>query len=145
MNTSDSNIRIFNESAALIFSELYKNFPVPISLNYITLSNTLDNIEDTIDRHKILDVLINTVAWLKNSGYIWLDSESEVEVYGVVLSPKGLEVLKILPQASAGDKLTIGERLIQLKDNCSNEEKEALIQTALTEGCKLPTMKNKGV
>jgi len=135
-NNAANNIDIFNESAALIFSELYKSFPVPLYLQYENMTKQLFKDDDTIDRNNHLEVFINTIAWLKTSGYIWLDSESEMEVYGVVLSQKGLEVLKITPDSS-NDNISIGDRLAETNGECAAEEKSALIKQAITFGSKI--------
>ena len=135
-NPSVHNIDIFNESTALIFSELYKNFPVPVYLNYESLTKKLFKDHDSVTRENNLDVLINTISWLKTSGYIWLDSESEMEVYGVVLSQKGLEVLKIIPTPSKNNS-SIGEILAEIHGQTTHEERAKLINLAISEGSKL--------
>ena len=132
MKSKTNNIETFNESAALIFSQLYDNFPVPVCLTYQTLANTLCT-EENIDPNHVIDVFINTLSWLKKSGYIWLDSESEREAYGVVLNPKGLEVLKIIPTTDE-DNRSIGERLSDKDKPCTQQEKTALINLALSNG-----------
>lgn len=135
MNKSPGNIELFNESAALIFAELYKNFPVPVCLHYNNLATILCKHDANINQEECLEVLINTVAWLKKSDYIWLDSESELEVFGVVLNPRGYEVLKISPDSST-ESTTIGERLINTNNASTKDERAALIKCALTEGYK---------
>ena len=79
VDNSIQNIDIFNASAALILGELYKNIPVPIALNYQYLSSRLFK-DDAIPQEKIIEVFINTVTWLKKSGFIWLDAEGEIDV-----------------------------------------------------------------
>ena len=135
MSDSVSNIDIFYASAALIFTELYKNVPVPITLNYAYLSSIIFQDESTSTREKITEVFINTVTWLKKSGYIWLDSESEQDVYGALLSPKGLEVLSITPDSQHTAE-TIGEKLVALEKGNSQEDRAALVKFAISEGTK---------
>ena len=134
MSKTIQNIDIFNASAALIFSELYKNIPVPTSLNYQNLSSQIFKDNETISQDKIISVFINTVTWLKKSGFIWLDSEGELDVYGALLSPKGLEVLSIIPDTSISGE-TIGNQLTSLP--AENAETADLIQIAITAGSKL--------
>ena len=134
MDKSIQNIDIFNASAALIFSELYKNIPVPITLNYQNLSSQIYKENDAVPQDKIIAVLINTVTWLKKSGFIWLDAEGELDVYGALLSPKGLEVLSIIPE-TAIDAEPIGKQLASLPSEST--ELAALIQIAITAGSKL--------
>lgn len=135
MHNRTNNITIFNASVALILSELYKNFPVPVCLTYQTLADTLCEQSD-VDRNDVISVTINTISWLKKSGYIWLDSESEREVFGVVLNPKGLEVLKITPDTDE-DNRTIGERLTDPDKTYALDEREKLISLALSEGINI--------
>ena len=134
MSKTIQNIDIFNASAALIFSELYKNIPVPTALNYQNLSSQIFKNNETISQEKIISVFINTVTWLKKSGFIWLDSEGELDVYGALLSPKGLEVLSIIPDTSITSE-TIGNQLTSLP--AENAETADLIQIAITAGSKL--------
>jgi len=136
LGSSTDNIDIFNDAAALVFSELYSSFPVPVCLNYGSLATKLCDTDQTIAQAQGLIVLINTVAWLRKSGYIWLDSESELEVFGVVLNPRGLEILKLRPDAPEDDT-TIGERLADTGNVTTREERAALIRLALTEGCRM--------
>jgi len=137
VDKSIQNIDIFNASAALIFSELYKNIPVPITLNYQNLSSQIHKDNDTVSQEIIIAVFINTVTWLKKSGFIWLDAEGELDVYGALLSPKGLEVLSIIPEISI-DGEPIGKQLTSLQSESTNTDIAALIQIAITAGSKLP-------
>ena len=134
MDKSIQNIDIFNASAALIFSELYKNIQVPITLNYQNLSSQIYNENDAVSQDNIIAVFINTVTWLKKSGFIWLDAEGELDVYGALLSPKGLEVLSIIPE-TAIDGEPIGEQLSSQPPE--SKEIASLIQIAITAGSKL--------
>lgn len=136
----DTNIETFNESVAIIFEELYKSFPIPIGLSYNDLAITLFKDDDEpIDHEQNLDVVENTILWLKNSGYIWYDTTSEMQVYAAVLSPKGLEILKVIPTSLTEDS-TIGESLINFAKDGTKETRASLIALALTEGYKLLTM-----
>ena len=80
MDNSLKNIDLFNASAALIFAELYSNIPVPTTLNYQNLSSRIFSNDETISQQKNIEVFINTVTWLRKSGYIWLDAEGELDV-----------------------------------------------------------------
>lgn len=135
MDNSIQNIDIFNASAALILGELYKNIPVPIALNYQYLSSRLFK-DDAIPQEKIIEVFINTVTWLKKSGFIWLDAEGEIDVHGALLSPKGLEVLSIITESSNTNE-SIGERLVAMENEHTNEDRAALVNVAITAGSKL--------
>ena len=137
MENSDNNIEIFNESVAIIFEELYRNFPIPISLNYNDLAIKLFKVEGEIEDHtQNIVVLESTVKWLKNSGYIWFGMIGDAKVDGAVLSPKGLEVLKVVPD-SLSEKISIGDRLLGFAKNSTREVRVSLIKIALTEGYKI--------
>lgn len=134
-----ANIEVFNESVALVFGELYKSFPVPVGLSYNDLAITLFKDDgDVVEYEKVLDVFESTVLWLKDAGYIWFDTTSEMQVFGAVLSPKGLEILKVVP-TSLTEGSTIGDSLINFANEGSKEIRASLITLALTEGYKLLT------
>ena len=136
MDNSLKNIDLFNASAALIFAELYSNIPVPITLNYQNLSSRIFSNDETISQEKNIEVFINTVTWLRKSGYIWLDAEGELDVYGALLSPKGLEVLTIIPESSVNGE-TIGDRLSSSEKNNTHENRATLVKTAISAGSQL--------
>ena len=136
MDSSLKNIDLFNASAALIFAELYSSIPVPITLNYQNLSSRIFSNEKTISQEKNIEVFINTVTWLRKSGYIWLDAESELDVYGALLSPKGLEVLTIIPESSNNGE-TIGDQLSSSETNNKDEYRATLVKIAITAGSQL--------
>lgn len=136
MDSSLKNIDLFNASAALIFGELYRNIPVPITLNYQNLSSRLFPDDKPASREKNIEVFINTVTWLRKSGYIWLDAEGELDVYGALLSPKGLEVLSIIPDSSDKGE-TIGDQLSSPEANNSREHRAMLVKTAISAGSQL--------
>ena len=136
MDSSLKNIDLFNASAALIFAELYSSIPVPITLNYQNLSSRIFSNEKTISQEKNIEVFINTVTWLRKSGYIWLDAESELDVYGALLSPKGLEVLSIIPESSNNGE-TIGDQLSSSETNNKDEYRATLVKIAITAGSQL--------
>jgi len=133
MDNSIHNIDIFNASAALIFGELYKNVPVPTTLNYQKLSLKILEENNAASPSTVLEVFINTVTWLKKSGFVWLDSEGELDVYGALLSPKGLEVLSIIPESSIVGE-AIGITLSNSEMVLTNEEKAALVKIAISAG-----------
>ena len=93
--------------------------------------------DDEAVAHEInLDVFESTTRWLCDSGYIWIDTQGESSAHGVVLSPKGLEVLKLVPE-SLKDNVTIGDKLLSIVKGGSIEARASLIGLALTEGSKL--------
>lgn len=128
-----NNIDLFNASTALILSTLYKNVPVPTTLNYSNLSSSIFIDTGSATPEKKLDVFINTVTWLKKSGFIWLDTEGEQDVFGALLSPKGLQALSIIPDDSADNK-TIGSLLSEAEENNTLEKISTLINTVLKAG-----------
>ena len=136
MDSSLKNVDLFNASAALIFAELYSNIPVPITLNYQNLCSRIFSNKNTISQEKNIEVFINTVTWLRKSGYIWLDAESELDVYGALLSPKGLEVLTIIPESSNNGE-TIGDQLSSSETNNKDEYRATLVKIAITAGSQL--------
>ncbi len=95
------NIEQFNQCVAAIFGELYAKFPVPTTLMYEHLPGF---------QRKPFDLSFprSTFLWLKSTGYVCGNTENASSAADVVLSAKGLECLKGIPETtgqSIGDKL----------------------------------------
>ncbi|MGY2286853.1 hypothetical protein [Pseudomonas gingeri] len=100
---AESNIDEFDKAVGLILAELYKSFPIRITLEPI-LTEDNSAFDPTIEGwkqryHRQLAIFKFTMSWLIQSGYIWSEKQDDIaELAGVfkecVLSAKGLEVLK---------------------------------------------------
>jgi hypothetical protein len=138
---SASNIDIFNQAVGILFGKLYEKFPERINLDLNELAFELfdgDQIGEALymETHVLLS---ETIRWLDQAGYIWTGLINKWEANEVVLSPKGLEVLKVVQDSS--QQKSIGESLsIVLKSGAKEAAKTAiqgLVSIALTEGYKI--------
>nr|DAR65307.1 MAG TPA: hypothetical protein [Caudoviricetes sp.] len=98
------NIELFDYYAGVIFAELIDEFPLPKDLNAIKL--TKDDINaDEVNKHTA--IVFFTAIWLRDNGFIRLDGTYSFQkvLSGAVLSYKGLEILKQVPQSVDGKSL----------------------------------------
>ena len=106
------NIELFNLAAAEIFGKCYKLFPLPISISIIEIGDSIKKLQGAdIDlRDKEFEIASASLSWLSEAGYIWHKNASNVEFYGVILTPKGLEVMNAIP-SELKLKMSLGEQL----------------------------------
>ncbi|HAG3149662.1 TPA: hypothetical protein G8O65_003923 [Salmonella enterica] len=102
------NIERFNEIVGEIFGRLYESFPVKIDIKAID-----------IVRQNELAFFLDTVDWLKNSGYL-IGVRSSGGIHNAVLTAKGLEVLNATPGSL---EKPLG---VRISDSIKIEGKEAL-------------------
>lgn len=121
------NIELFDLYAGKILAELYVSFPLKIDID------VCDMLEMKISEHdmsvpKECMIFNDTLEWLKESGFVYYEECYTYAFRRVVLSAKGLEVLKATP-ASIKRKDGIGE---QLRDVVATGKKEAIRRTVDT-------------
>lgn len=105
-----SNIEQFDEIAGKTFAMLYEAFPIPIELpleEYTGVGGVYANEENATLTHQS-KLVMGTLEWLHMSGYIRAKVQPDCGLSNCVLTAKGLETLKVIP-----DSLTtpLGERL----------------------------------
>jgi hypothetical protein len=107
-----SNIDVFDKCVASVLNELYENFPVPVHLIFNNLASELwdDDSDDEESYFKKYEIYAHTVSWLERSDFIWSINIDEHEAFDAVLSPKGLELLK-MPSSLEGPSESLGEQL----------------------------------
>lgn len=130
-----SNIDTFNKCVAIIFIELYNEFPVRIDdMRFNDLAIRLfDENDEAVVHESNLDVFFSTVRWLHQAGYIWLSNMNDLHAFDVTLSPKGLELLKLVPD-SLDDKKTVGQLLLDTAKHSGKSSLSSIIHIALTAG-----------
>jgi hypothetical protein len=132
-----TRLELFDQSAAAIFAELYENFPIPINLKPTTIAAEVFTEDDTgEDIDEKWAVIEATLAWLKQSGFIWVERYSPLEAEGVVLSPKGLEVMKI-PSSLEKKSQPLGKALVEAVKKGAKDAAASAVGAALTAGVKL--------
>lgn len=88
----------FNQFVGLLFSDLYESFPRPFELSAgVYLHDMISGVESSDHRNFV----ICSCDWLSMSGYIFLKETLKTEdgqaYYQVILTEKGLETIKAVP------------------------------------------------
>lgn len=151
---SSDNIEKFNEITGKVFALLYGSFPIPQDLfphsidiaptpqpEYDPETATLGGIgiASTYELNEEEKLFGHTVAWLVDTGYLSAKRRNAVDMYqGVVLTAKGLEVLKAVPSAldKNGSK-SYGEQLQEAAKTGISETLKGLANETLTKGVGL--------
>lgn len=105
-----SNIEQFDAIVGQTFALLYEAFPIPIDLplmKYTGVEGVYANQEEGELTHQAR-LVMSTLEWLQESGYVMAEVRPDIGLDRCVLTAKGLETLKVIP-----DSLTtpLGERL----------------------------------
>jgi hypothetical protein len=131
-----SHIESFNRCTALIFTELYRSFPIRTQISHDSLPEGFfdDLEEDDFDgAFERLMVFEASAKWLVEADYIWAEQVRESTLHGAILSPKGLEVLKAMP-ASLSPGETLGEQMGELVKSGSYSLLSKVVDKALSIG-----------
>lgn len=148
------NIRRFNERVGYVFGVLYREFPrriyvKPIDVVGYTFKD--DKSPFDFDTHKFeavdpetgadirlslhdMDEIDDTIIWLRDTGYIdYEDHNPHLYFSRVVLTAKGLEVLKVVPATLNASK-SFGEQLGEIVAAGTKDVAATLVSQALTAG-----------
>lgn len=111
-----SNIERFDELTGEILATLYRSFPVPKNLLPAEFVNNPTEYNEAVQADVPSEetrFFIATAEWLRVAGYLWADPQDGHGhiVRNCVLTPKGLEVLKVKP-SNLDDADTLGEQLV---------------------------------
>ncbi|XXF10895.1 hypothetical protein J3Q00_11335 [Pseudomonas sp. D2-3] len=121
-----SNIERFDELTGQVLARLYAEFPMPIRLAPDSFVDPWWVTDETIGgpiASRETNFFTATVVWLGEAGYLRYKEVDKTELHGfsgAVLTAKGLELLKAVPD-SLGD--SFGERL---RDAAAVEGREGL-------------------
>lgn len=135
-----ANIERFNQLAGAIFSDLYKSFPVPENLEPETY--VPDN--TSFDEHLQMDVqndegefFFACVDWLSDSGYLRFKTRYPNNGFaGCVLTTKGLEVLKAVPDSITTDS-SLGDQLVEASKSGAKSVLGNIAGQAISVGVRL--------
>lgn len=133
------NIKAFNLVTGKLFADLYQSFPAPTEVDFIALVVDMIPNEDFESAWENPSFAEATVRWLDQAGYIWL--KKAPTMHGkptAVLSPKGLEALKAVPE-SIDSKESLGERIITFTKAKASESLSQAVGLAITAGFQLMT------
>ncbi|MGQ0710890.1 MAG: hypothetical protein ACT4NV_14225 [Rhodoferax sp.] len=134
---ASSNIERFDEIAAQTLARLYESFPVPTVLAVGQYGVEIgDHNWDDPEAIRAAEFVIASIQWLGDAGFIrFSDVRHPIVVLDAVLTARGLEALKAMPDSLTGH--TLGERLVDgVKVGTKEMAMEALRQ-ALAYGGRL--------
>lgn len=137
-----NNIDRFDEIAGRVFADLYNSFPQPRLLNLNEYANDDDphpnNLEEWAHKEAQCDFTADSITWLKNAGFITSGNRSGNYVSNAVLTPKGLECLKLTPNSL---KLSAGKQLSEAAKNGSIEVLKGITNQVLGIGVAIVSHK----
>ncbi len=132
-----SNIELFNGIAGKVFAELYENFPKETEIKPESFLESFIDKDDFDGSFELFEMVEATLIWLDKAGYIWLEKpECYGGEYSAILSHKGLETLKMVPDSVEPTK-TVGEKIIEFSKSRFSEGLNQLVTIAISEGIKL--------
>lgn len=123
----------FDTLVALVFSRLFSEFPEPVRLSPDSFLNDVIDNNDDEGSFNFLDYFWHTVDWLVAEDYIRITanlSSMSNKSYEVVLTQKGLQALRKVPDSLQGNK-SLGERLVEFSKNKGSEAVSTLISMAI--------------
>lgn len=133
------NLQRFNTFAARLFSLLYEEFPNPCDIGPDHFFDCAVEVEGSMvwSEHNDKTVL-STVRWLHDEGYIRVANYSNDNCQGVILTQKGLSVLKAVPDALHSSE-TMGEKIKSALAEGSKNMVTKVIEQVLDTGIKYAT------
>nr|VFK21743.1 MAG: hypothetical protein BECKLFY1418C_GA0070996_11024 [Candidatus Kentron sp. LFY] len=140
-----ANIDLFDEYTAKILGMLYESFPIRLHLFATVISGDEKNDQhgNIVDKDEkpshAFKVCMATIEWLRDAGYMNCGKRCSFGYKDCVLTVKGLEVLKSVPD-SVQTRKTIGDKLVSLlhKDIPMEAAKEAA-KAAISAGIGIMT------
>lgn len=135
-----SNIEKFNDQVGKIFADLYAAFPLPITLcakdfvpNGQVLTTNAAGDEVISDEAYFF---MATGSWLIKAGYFTAVEFNDGDFGVAILTAKGLEALKAMPDSLQG-KESLGEQLVDAAKTEGREVIRSLVSQALGIGLQL--------
>ena len=126
------NIDRFNQYTARLFADLYASFPMPCDISYFEWLDQ-DALETDRDELAFCEV---TIRWLEDAGYIHVGVRDVEGAYGIVLTAKGMEMMKVVPQ-SVKTKKSVGDALVGAVRDGMRVSAAQIVSRAFTEVFKL--------
>lgn len=140
---AQSNIDKFDEIAGKVFAVLYSAFPVPQPLALGTYIDTKEvfNPEGFTGAELTEDAefVKATINWLINADFITVENFHSEYFIDAVLTPKGLESLKLMPESLASPA---GNQLANAVKTGNKETLKILTNQILAVGVKISAQKN---
>lgn len=135
-----SNIERFDELTGQVLAALYAAFPMRsrlITEKFVTKAWHVDNFTGALVASEETEFFTATVTWLAEAGYLSYQELDPMQVNGfagAVLTAKGLELLKAIPDSLGG---SFGERLREAAATEGREGLRSLVSQVLGAGISL--------
>lgn len=129
---------MFDEITGKIFAKLYKSFPLPayLSAEEFVAEAMRFNEKSGMDLPtKDAEFFFATGKWLMSAGYLTATPYPYTAFGDAVLTAKGLEILKAVPD-SVSSKESIGEQLAGMAKEQGGEAAKGLVTEALALGAR---------
>lgn len=127
-----NNIERFNDCTAKLLATLYAEFPHRLDIDYHEwLSMAYGEAKD--EDYAFCE---STLSWLSEAGYVDVKIFHSMGAAKMVLTAKGLEILKVVPE-SLKSKESIGDALVRSLKSGAFEVAKDLVSAAFTQGFKL--------
>lgn len=131
-----NNIELFNGITGKVFADLYQSFPIEAEIKVYDYLEDFIAEDDYDGSWEFPEMTKATIKWLDKAGYIWLtEPQAYGGVYKATLTPKGLEVLKQVPN-SIEPTSSIGEKIVEYSKSKFSEGMNEIVKTAISEGIK---------
>ncbi|MFW3895931.1 hypothetical protein [Pseudomonas bharatica] len=134
-----TNIEMFDDITGKVFATLYQSFPIPKYLGVAEFVETPMGYSERLGMDvptREAEFFTATAQWLINAGYITGEPYPSMYVSNALLTAKGLEVLKAIPD-SLSTKASIGELLANTAQEEGKEIFRGLVGQALGLGARL--------
>ncbi|EKF9663318.1 hypothetical protein O1C66_003600 [Vibrio cholerae] len=143
---SMNNIDKFDEVVARLFADLYKSFPRKVEVNafkFLGLPEINIRLDENLSEQQEAncveaDFVLDTIYWLIKSGFVYGEVEYDDNFlsitkrgYDLTLTPKGLELLKLVPESIDSNE-SLGDKLICVLENGAKDAGGRLVSEALT-------------
>ena len=125
----DENIDLFNTFASIYFDMLYKNFPIPITIDVGNIAKELCKIQST-DKDRCEKVGRYTLEWLYKSGFIEYSQSKFINFSNCILTTQGLNALNATPSSIDNEK-SIGKEIVDAVKEKSIDSAITFAQSAL--------------
>lgn len=134
-----SNIEMFDDITGRIFAALYQSFPIPQYLMADAFVDVAMQFNEQLGMElptPEAEFFIATAQWLIDAGYLSGTAYPPMRIEDAVLTAKGLEVLKAVPD-SVSSKASIGEQLANTAKEEGREAFRGLVGQALGIGARI--------
>lgn len=138
-----SNMERFDLLTGAVFARLYESFPEPVTLEPYPFLEQIapegqDHEAQRVQSFNAIEFFGYTINWLEQTGYLTHSPQMRADLSifdGCILTAKGLEVLKALPDSITGK--TLGSQLQDAAKNGLLDSVKSLTGKALGIGASM--------